>query len=492
MDTARSGRWLSACAWAVLALSLARLAAVVAGQLAWPLDLEFETLQLRTVRVIQSGRNPYGAETYANLPYVFSVYTPLFHLAVAALPEVAGRPFLVGRLLALGAMLLVGASFFLVDGRRTRAPAAALACGWFFLLWPVAGHSAYMRHEPLALACSAASLLLLARGGTRAVAGAAACALLALGFKQSYLAAAVTGPAFLLLARRRREALVFAGSFVLLSALAAGGATWLWGGGFWFCTIAGTVDAWSGAQFALAWRALLHQPAFGALLIAAAALAVAGARRQGLGVLRASPYPVFALAAWISLLATVGKVGSHTLYFFEPCLALLLWMTFELGRAPPPPRVAAVAGLLALLIAAQDVATSTSRRAELCWPEPANDVHGQEYATEARAALAQRGLPHPRALNLGPMRAVGAIADDYCVNDALLYERLFRTGALSPEPLILAIRRRAFDVVLLTAKQPVPPPAGATDPMSRVIAAVCDTYRLAGRDMVLQYFLRDP
>src|SRR6185436_19396618 len=94
--------------WVLLALAGARFAVVVAGQLAWPLDLEFETLQLRTVRVIESGRNLYGAETYADLPFVFSVYTPLYHLLVAALPEVAGRPFLVGRLVALGAMLLVG------------------------------------------------------------------------------------------------------------------------------------------------------------------------------------------------------------------------------------------------------------------------------------------------------------------------------------------------------------------------------------------------
>jgi hypothetical protein len=125
------------------------------------------------------------------------------------------------------------------------------------------------------------------------------------------------------------------------------------------------------------------------------------------------------------------------------------------------------------------------------WPEASSAV-GAHYASDVRAALALRGLSHPRALNLGPMRAVGAIADDYCVNDAALYERLFRTGRLSPEPLILAIRRRAFDVVLLTARQPVPPPPEAVDPMSRVVSAVCDSYRLAGSDFELQYFLRDP
>jgi len=114
LEAARSGRWVEACAWGLLALALGRLAVVVTGQLTFPLDLEFETLQLRTVRVIESGANPYGPETYASLPYVFSVYTPLYHLLVAALPEVAGRPFLVGRLLALGATLLVAPGFALL------------------------------------------------------------------------------------------------------------------------------------------------------------------------------------------------------------------------------------------------------------------------------------------------------------------------------------------------------------------------------------------
>src|SRR6185436_12571521 len=214
LEAARSGRWVEACAWGLLALALGRLAVVVIGQLTFPLDLEFETLQLRTVRVIESGANPYGPETYASLPYVFSVYTPLYHLLVAALPEVAGKPFLVGRLLALGATLLVAAGFFLVDGRRTRPALAAFACGVFLLLWPVAGHAAYMRQEPLALLASAAAMLLLARSGARAAAGAAVCCLLALGFKQSFLAAPVAGLLYVALARRRREALAFGGVLV--------------------------------------------------------------------------------------------------------------------------------------------------------------------------------------------------------------------------------------------------------------------------------------
>jgi len=495
LEAARSGRWVEACAWGLLALALGRLAVVVTGQLTFPLDLEFETLQLRTVRVIESGANPYGPETYASLPYVFSVYTPLYHLLVAALPEVAGRPFLVGRLLALGATLLVAAGFFLVDGRRTRPALAAFACGVFLLLWPVAGHAAYMRQEPLALLASAAAMLLLARGGARAAAGAAICCLLALGFKQSFLAAPVAGLLYVALARRRREALAFGGVLVGLGAAGAAAATLLWGSGFWFCTIAGTEDAWSGRQFLAAWRGVLLEPAFGALLVLAALVAASRLRGGPAGaggllpMLRRSPYAAFALVAVAALLASVGKVGSHSLYFLESILALLLWLVFELGRAPPSPRAAAVAGLLALGLAVADVARSTAHRSALAWPEPVRP--GSDYATDARAALEQRGLSHPLVLNLGPLRAVGAIADDFCVNDALLYDRLFRTGRLSPEPLIADVRRQAFDVVLLTAKQPIPPPADAADPMSRVIAAVAETYRLAGRDLVLQYFVRD-
>jgi len=487
----RAARWLDLLGWVLLALTGARFAVVVAGQLACPLDLEFETLQLRTVRVIESGANLYGAETYADLPFVFSVYTPLYHLLVAALPEAPGRPFLTGRIVSLAAMLLVGVSLFLVDGRRTRAGLAACACGWFLLLWPVAGHSAYMRHESLALLFTAAAMLLLARPGARAALGAAACCVLALFVKQSYLAAPLAGLVFLPLAGRRRDALVFGGALAGLGATAGAAATLLWGEGFWFCTVAGTVDAWSGRQFLLALRSLLIQPAFVALLALAAAVAAGLARRGGLlSSLRESPYPAFALASTALLLATVGKVGSHTLYAFEPILALLMALVHELRHSAPRPAIAAVAGAALLAIAAHDVARTAELRTALKWPDPSSTV-GRDYADGARAALAQRGLEHPLALNLGPLRTVGAITDEYCVNDALLYDRLFRTGRVSPEPLIEAIRHGVFDVVLLAAKQPVPPPADASDPMSRVVAAVCDSYRLAGRDLVLQYFLRD-
>ena len=490
MGSDRAGRWLDGLGWALLALAGARFAVVVAGQLAWPLDLEFETLQLRTVRVIEAGRNPYGPETYADLPFVFSVYTPLYHLLVAALPEVAGRPYLVGRLLALGAMLLVAAGFFVVDGRRTRMGAAALACGWFLLLWPVAGHSAYMRQEPLGLLCSAAAVLLLARGGARAAAGAALCCLLALGFKQSFLAAPLAGLLWLALARRARELRVFAGVLVGLGGLAALGATLLWGRGFWFCTTAGTVDRWSGPLFVRAWAEMARQPAFVALALVAVLVAARAARR-GAAALRDSPYPAFALVALVLVLATVGKVGSHILYFFELLLALLLWLAHELGRHPPPPRPALLAGLVVLALAAHDVATSASRRAILAWPDPDNEP-GLGYAEQTRAGLVEKGFEHPVVLNLGPLRAVGSIADDFCVNDALLYDRLFRTGRVSPEPLIAAVRRGAFDLVLLATKQPMPPLPGADDPMSRVVAAVAENYRLLGRDLVLQYYVRGP
>jgi len=490
VGSARAARWLDGLGWVLLALAGARFAVVVAGQLAWPLDLEFETLQLRTVRVIESGRNPYGAETYADLPFVFSVYTPLYHLLVAALPEVAGRPFLVGRLVALGAMLLVAGSLFLVDGRRTRPGLAAFACGWLLLLWPVAGHSAYMRQEPLGLLASSAAVLLLARGGTRAAAGAAVCSLLALGFKQSCLAPLLAGLLYLSLARRLAELRVFLAVLAGLGGAAALVATWVWGRGFWFCTTAGTVDAWSGAQLAHAWAEMARQPAFVALL-AAAVLVAALAARRGAAALRDSPYPAFALVSLLLLLASVGKAGSHILYFFDLILALPMWLVFELGRASPLPRPAALAGLLVLALAVHDVATTGRRRNILAWPDPVTEP-GLEYAEHARAGLAERGLEHPLVLNLGPLRAVGSITDDFCVNDALLYDRLFRTGRLSPEPLLAAVRRRAFDLVLIASKQPVPPPAGADDPMSRVVAAVDEEYRLIGSDLVLQYFVRGP
>ena len=75
--------WVAAL---VLAGSLARLGVVVAAQLAWPLDLRYETPNLCTVQVFRYGENPYSPAVYddADFDDVVGLVTSAEALATAA------------------------------------------------------------------------------------------------------------------------------------------------------------------------------------------------------------------------------------------------------------------------------------------------------------------------------------------------------------------------------------------------------------------------
>lgn len=512
--------------------SLTRLGVIAAEQLAWPSDIASETPGLCTLRVLAEGRNPYGPETYADVPFVLTMYTPLYFLVVSALPSIAGAPFLMGRCVALLAMLGAAALLLAVPGRRPRA-LDALALGWFFLLWAPAVHAAYLRNDSLALLCAAASITLLARSASPPTAdgrpagrrtgpliASALLALLAIAAKQSYVAAAVAGLVFLLLADRR-AARVYA------AALAAGALAGvllietLWGRGFWFCTLDAPRNPYDLATFAWAWASELKQPAFDLLLLAALLLALQALRRTGRTgsagrtgrtALRESPYLLYALAALAVLLATVGKTGASDIYFLETELALLLWMLHALSRrergdavdardargargareprdSRPGARIVLVA-TLAFVVAGHEL---------LRLPLPpwlrAGDVSEARRLDEsvhraaASARLEQLGLSDPLLLNLASPRDAGLFGERICVNDPFLYDLLWRQGKLDVGAVEAAIARSAFDLVLLSPRVAWPP-AASPEPGPRLARALEHSYRLIGRDAAGLYFVR--
>ena len=95
-----------AVAAAALTLALAaRIGSVAADQFSAPWDLVFETPNLGTIKLIQGGKNPYDPEIYAAPPFIITLYTPLYHYLVAALPEHSGNPFFTGRLVSMLSLL---------------------------------------------------------------------------------------------------------------------------------------------------------------------------------------------------------------------------------------------------------------------------------------------------------------------------------------------------------------------------------------------------
>ena len=478
--------WVAAL---VLAGSLARLGVVVAAQLAWPLDLRYETPNLCTVQVFRDGGNPYSPAVYDDAPFVLTQYAPLYLALVAALPEVPGRPFLVGRCVSTLAMLGVAALLFFAAGRRTSRAHAALAAGWFFLLHAALDHTSDFRVDALALLFSVGALVLLVERRRGAVPLAALLAAAAVATRQSSVAAA--GAGLLTLWLTDRPAALRFGAW--LAALLGGGAavaTLLSGRGFWFSLLAATSPLSSLEVFARQWGLMLGQPAFAALVAAALWAALASRGRRPLA---SSPWPAYALFSGGVLLLTSSTEGTHEGHFLEFGAALLFGLVFALGRrdeAPRPlPRAAGPAVLaLCAAIAAHELLVTGLDAPGLVLPRGPSSEYERERCAAVRASLEAKGFPHRNVLSIGSTREAACVADRVCLSPAWVYDQLWTSGRLSTAPLVAALRRHAFDVVVVTTFIPFPAEAGSATPRATVLAAIAESYEGCGDDAFLRYF----
>jgi hypothetical protein len=469
---------------ALVALAgLARLVDVAVGQLSSPYDLMYESPNLATIRLVDSGRSPYDPAVYAGGPFILTPYTPLYFYALAALPEVAARPFLVGRLASLLCAAICAAVLAL---HARRVSAALLAVGLFALSWTVATYATYLRMDLPALALSALSLLALLRPTPRRVTLAALLAVLAVATKQSYVAALVAGGLHLLLRDRRlalRFGAVAAGSIIALAMLATG----LWGHGFWELILVLRTNPVTLETFRAQAQLAVASPVFDLLLLAALVSGALALRRQGLEVLRRSPVPLYLLISAAVLVGTMGKQGSSTSYFLELALALPLWLTTESVRETAP--AAARGAFFVLLVAC--IGLDLRAGCQPGWPigfEPNTEEIAGPYYAIVRERLRREGLPAPRLLNLGPARFGYGIADEVCMSDVSTYDQLYEQGALDPRPLEEAIRAREYDVVLVTSF--ATPENMAGRPLKAAIQLVRDNYRPMWSDPVGTFYRR--
>ena len=473
---------------AVVVGSAVRAAWISGAQLRQRTDLLLESTQLASVLVLQRGQDLYGPETWADVPFTLTMYTPLYFLVVAALPQTPGRPFLTGRLVSLACLLGAAATLFGVPRRRGAWPLPLLAVACFLLLWPVTSHATYLRCDALAVFLSAAAVTLVRRRTPRAVAGAALCCVLTLATKQSYVAPSAAGLVFLLLADRgAARRFVAWGLGAGLAGLAA--ATAVWGEGFWFSTVGATTTPLHWPGVLVIPKLMLDQPLFAILTLLAALTAVSALRREGVGLLRRSPELTYAACSFLVAMLTLTKIGSGSNYVIEPMLAQLMWLVRAFGdeRLLPAPAPRAAAFLAVVLACALELATTTAHRDAVTFAleDPAA---GEAYHARLRAGFAAAGYVDPLLLDLGPPRHAYGITSRACLNDPFLFNLLWNTGRLGTGPLLEAIEARRFDVVLLRAAASE---ADALDtPYGEIARAVAARYRLRGQDAEHRYFVR--
>jgi len=517
--------WLAAACWLLLGAVLVRLGSAAMDQLRAPFDLVYESPNLSTIEVLRAGGNPYSPDVFDAAPFVLTIYTPLYHLVVAALPAVDGHPFLVGRIVALlsmlGAAMLLFAARAEASGSRGLA-VAALAAAAFLALWPVSLNAAFLKNDPLALLCAAGAVVLVARGTARLRAGAvpgesppapqatlpvlapAVLCVAAVMAKQTYVAASAACALHLLLAHPRsgRRFLLVLAACGAASALVASA---VWGDGFWFCTLSAARHPLSLDTASAVLGFLARQPLLWVVTACAAAGLAAVMSTRGRAALSRSPFPLYLLASCVVFAATVGKRGATTNYAFEPCLAALLWICSADDAAARstwrPVGVAAITGLLALLLAT-GLDLASAKRGEWCLVDGADSAARLATAADLRERCTRLAGPDAVVLDLFGFRhnfellpadaaeRGGVLRSAGLLNDPWLYSILWEQGTLKPGPLAKALKRGVADIVLLPEaldpRQPIAGPAG------QVLAAVASRFRLAESGAGYAFWVRAP
>jgi hypothetical protein len=422
---------------AILALTLTRIVPVAVRQLQAPFDLIYESPNLTTIQAIKAGRNVYDPHIYLEPPFHLTIYTPLYHYLVAALPASEHNRYLAGRLVAMTFMILAAATPLLIDRGRP---------GGF--LWPVTSNTVFLKTDGMAL-CFAALAVVTAAGAAsvRNIIVASLLCTLALATKQSYVAATIACFAYFFVARRRAGVL-FMASFLLMAAVVFGGGYLAWGDGFRYSVAEAVRQPFLWAHFRQIAIQMARQPlfvvVFGSSLVGLAAAMFRPAQ------FRASPYGYYALASWLVLMATVGKLGSSTNYFVEPCLAILMFAVSILKTTAIPFRVPRLGMAFCVLVTVLLVV-------DLAWAKPENYTFVKDAAeseARVRANVARNNAirairENPRILNLAAATLTGDLPGDVSVNDPYLYLLVWQYERLPEGALVRCLNERYYDIVIV-------------------------------------------
>jgi hypothetical protein len=474
-------------AFLILAFSLYRFHAVLTKHLSTRYDLATESISLATIRSLQQGKRIYADPFFRDLPFIITIYNPLYHYITAILPQSKDSQFFTGRVISLMATVLALTLLFF-PGYSRRDPrvrvVSLMAVSWV-LLHPIFLQSAvYMHPDMLAMFLSGLAVVSIEspRSNLKVVI-AALLALLGFAAKQNYISATVSGFLFLLFQDRRKAAIFALASVIFFS-------TFFilvrehWGGGYFFSTILSVLA--HPTYLNLTMRrilALLRQPMFDFLIVTVAISAVYALRKEKSALLDSPYFLYLEVAAFVPLIG-LGKIGADIHYYIEFIVASSLWIVFFIRRF--------FSGfsakylhffLLSFLMAAALEYGVTKRSAYLLTEDPHNDYHKYHISQRVHSELRelQPGNDHFLVLNTHVM--LPFLKQTY-LNDPYNYFMMWNNGILDPKPMITSIEKKFFSVILYTlpnnpceipGMHPIPSGPG-TDP---VLRSIRENYRLA-------------
>jgi hypothetical protein len=435
----------------IMAGSLYRLYNVTIYHLDAPHDLFFETHNLATIRSIQAGASIYNPHFYNDLPFIITIYNPLFHYLVAALPQNPANPFFTGRFVSLLATLLAALLLFL-PGNFKRYPAIPLlAISCFFLIREPVRMAAYLQSDTLAMFFSGLAVVCSEKacGNTWRILLCAFLCLLAFSTKQSFFTATVTCLVFLF-CNDRKNAILFSIVSTILFAGFALFAQKLWGNGYWFsCYTSMLSHEMTLSVLLTVWSRMFGQPLFILLISSTILMSVYALKKQNAQVFRESPYLLYVVTSFLVLVAASGKRGADTNYFVEFILACLLWHVFLVRVFCPglTRRFISLIPLTVLLV----FATLESTRTEphlYSFTDQKKTAFRQAVYEQAREEIKELRPPDDHFLNLNSPTAIYSLQSVAYVNDPFNYWLLWNSGLLDISALARAIETKYFSVIM--------------------------------------------
>lgn len=473
-------------------LFLLRLCDVISHQLIAPFDLVYETPNLSTIKLIQAGKNPYDPEIYSNVPFIISIYTPLYHYITASLPPHYANPFLSGRIVSMISMLLSASILFFVLPRNKKPLifTSFLAFATYFSFWPVISNTAFLKNDPLALFFSgfAVALAFNFRNRDWAPVLVALLSMLAIMAKQSYVSAA--GSCLLYyLASNRRYCTRFIVSILFFSMVIAVIATSYWGPGFWFSTVHALKQEVAFQQGYLVVTMMLRQPMFIFLLVLTALSIWVAVKGYGAKLFRDSPYLVYILVSGTTLFLTVGKTGSSTNYFFEFLIAQLMWLVYLAGKYfliyPRRPWLPLILLVFSFFGAVDMVC---SKRLDYSFVDERIRTQRESHYKNVRNDIKALGFSNPSILNPFTHIYTYSITNTAYLNDPYLYMLLWQDGILEPTPLAQGISDGYFDIIMLPSR--INHSSELMAPIDKLVARILERYKPGLTGSGFNYYIR--
>jgi hypothetical protein len=480
----------------VTGASLIRLTRVSIDHLQAPHDIFFESHNLATIKSIGQNAPIYSPSFYADLPFVITIYNPLYHYLVAALPAKSDNPFFTGRLVSLISLILCALLFLKLGESGKKLTVPILLIGWVFLISVTVQNAAYLRGDTLALLFSLLAIFLLdgEEGNYRRICLAAILGFIAFAVKQTSISA--TCACFLFLCSQNWKS---ARAFLALTCCLYGGfavlAQMVWGSGYWFSAYLSLMGHPILLNNALRmWGTMLREPLFALLVLVSVLTALEALRRDGSAVLIKSPYLGYLIFATLVLLFTIGKVGSDKIYFLEFIFACFLWILFfrktywsSLSRkwiAFLPILVFWGISISELLWADSDSYSYTDKE---------TTRYRQEAYELAAKEIEELRVDKGKILTLNTYVLLYTVQPQAYLNDPYNYWLMWSAGVLDINPLLHAIEKRQFSAILLVSrKNPYSIPAMTffpASPSTNRLFKTLDKFYFLKKKGVFLYFL---